>query len=191
MSKTCPFCGQQTLQQRSGEYQFTPPDNVPGGAIVVAKAHWFECTTCGEAIIPDELSRAIESERIKRLGLLTPVEIKSIRERTGLTALAMAQCLGVGDKTYTRWENGKSLQNKANDTLIRILDKNVELVAIVNAERDPHRDVFIRGYFTTLSSLKGNSELAMAAHGADLGIVARRGIIECLKAIRSKGKALA
>jgi transcriptional regulator with XRE-family HTH domain len=123
--------------------------------------------------------------------LLAPQQIKRIRERTGLTAVAIAHCLGVGDKTYTRWETGRSLQNKANDTLIRILDKNVELVALVNAERDPQRDVFIKEYMGTISSLKTDNELAMAAHGADLGTVARQNIRKTLQAIKSKEKAIA
>ncbi len=52
----------------------------------------------------------------------------------------MANLLGVGEKSYTRWENGRSIQNKSNDTLIRLLDKNAEAFVIVDAERRPDRD---------------------------------------------------
>ena len=58
-------------------------------------------------------------KRYKIAGLLTPAEIKAARTRLGLTQVEMARQLGVGDKSYTRWESGLSIQSKAIDTLIR------------------------------------------------------------------------
>ena len=106
----CPLCGEASLEERCGAYQLEPPDNIPGGMITVKEGTWQACTSCGEEILPHDLSKAIEAERCRRLGLLTPVEIKQVRERTGLSAVDMAQLLGVGDKSYTRWETGRSVQ---------------------------------------------------------------------------------
>jgi hypothetical protein len=63
--------------------------------------------------------------------------------------------LGVGDKTYTRWETGRSVQNKANDTLIRLIDMNAEPFSLLEAERDPKRDALVGRYFDDLTQLKG------------------------------------
>ena len=48
-------------------------------------------------------------KRYKIAGLLTLAEIKAARTRLGLTQVEMARQLGVGDKSYTRWENGLSI----------------------------------------------------------------------------------
>lgn len=57
-----------------------------------------------------------EYRKIK--GLLLPEEIKSIRDRFGVTQIIFAKVLGLGDKTITRYENG-SLQDMAQNNLIK------------------------------------------------------------------------
>ncbi len=43
------------------------PLNIPGGDIEIANAHWQACSGCGEEIIPDGLSKAIERVRCQRM----------------------------------------------------------------------------------------------------------------------------
>jgi HTH-type transcriptional regulator/antitoxin MqsA len=166
----CPICASNTYEEKHGKYQFTPPPNIPGGPICITNATWWECGTCGEKVLSHELDKAIDVEATRRQGLLTPGEIRDVRKRTGLSAVDMAHLLGVGEKTYTRWETGKSIQNKANDTLIRLLDKNAEPFTLVEAEREPNRNALVSQYFQVLDTLKGSNPLAMAAHGGDLGV---------------------
>ena len=52
-------------------------------------------------------------------NLLQPEEIKNIREKYGLTQMAFAQILGLGDKTIARYEAG-SIQDAAPNTLISL-----------------------------------------------------------------------
>jgi putative zinc finger/helix-turn-helix YgiT family protein len=179
----CPLCGKQTLEHKHGEYRFGPPQNVPGGTIVVPNAAWDACTSCGEEILPDELTKAIEAEQYRRLGLLTPSEIRQVRQKTGLSAVDLANLLGVGEKSYTRWENGRSMQNRSNDTLIRFLDKNAEAFVIVDAERKPDRDRLLAKYVRDLRSLKGQQQYAMAAHGGDLGVANTQSLRKRLREI--------
>jgi DNA-binding XRE family transcriptional regulator len=110
----------------------------------------------------------LEDEVRRRQGLLTPAEIKAVRERTGLSQEAIAHWLGVGEKTYTRWETGKSVQNKANDSLIRLLNLKAERLLQVEVERRPNRTHEIADYVAHLQDIKGENDLAMAAHGARL-----------------------
>lgn len=182
-TKRCPICGGGTLEEKRGEYRFDPPPNIPGGTMTVPDATWFSCSTCGEEILPDALSKAIEAQRYRRLGLLMPSAIREVRERTGLSAVDITHLLGVGEKTYTRWENGKSIQNKSNDTLIRLLDKNAEVFALLDAERDPGRDELVSRYVRDLKDIKGRCPLAMAAHGGDLGMVSTDGLRRRLRQI--------
>jgi putative zinc finger/helix-turn-helix YgiT family protein len=183
-AKKCPMCGEPTLVERSGEYRMEPPPNIPGGVIVIRDASWLHCTSCKEDILSSELDAAINRERYRRMGLLPSNEIRRVREKTGLSAVDMSHLLGVGEKTYTRWENGRSLQTKASDTLIRLIDKNAEMFALVDAEREAGRDTLVSRYFDDLEHLKGSNQLAMAAHGADMSTEAWEAIRKCLSAIR-------
>ena len=127
MAERCPNCGAESLETRQGEYRFTPPANIPGGEIIVPVAEWQQCTSCDEQILGPELEAGLEDHRYKRLGLLRPEEIKRVRQRAGLTQTDMAQFVGVGEKTYTRWECGRSLQNRSSDNLIRLANRYPEL----------------------------------------------------------------
>ena len=168
MAKKCPICGNISLEEHSGEYRFDTPPNIPGGTIVIQSAIWEECDSCGEQILSLELEHAIEKERYHRLGLLTPERIKEIRNCAGLTQTDMAQFLGVGEKAFTRWESGKSLQNKSNDNLLRLVERSPELFLQLDAERSPERGKIVSDYIKSLGNLKGKNKLAMAAHGGEL-----------------------
>lgn len=181
--KKCPFCGKESFRCNQGEYRFEPPPNIPGGEFVIPDAIWHSCSDCGKEILPHTLIKAIELERCKRLGRLTPDEIREVRQKTGLSAVDLANLLGVGEKTYTRWENGHSLQNKANDTLIRLLDREAEVFSQLDAEREPDRQALISRYFQTLQNIEGQNPHAMAAHGGDLDADDAQNLQERLKHI--------
>ena len=168
MAKKCPICGDKSVSQRKGKFRFDPPDNVPGGTIVIPNVSWQECTACGEVLLPPSLSNMLAIERYRRLGLLRPEEIKATRARVGLTQTEMAQLVGVGEKTYTRWEAGRSIQNKSNDNLIRLADKHPEWFVQLDAQRNPEREELIREYLSGLHEHKGAKRHAMAAHGTEL-----------------------
>ncbi len=80
----------------------------------------------------------------------------------------MAQLLGVGDKSYTRWETGASIQNRSNDTLIRLASQDPGRLTQLEAQRQPGRDAMIAEYLKSLGQLKGGNPLALAAHGNEL-----------------------
>lgn len=177
----CPLCGEATLVEMQGDFRFELPPNIPGGTIVIPNARWRHCQSCGERVTPHDLDKALDRERCRRLGLLTPEEIRRVREKTGLSAVDLSRLLGVGEKTYTRWENGYSLQTKASDTLIRLIARNAEMFALVDAEREPDRDAIITRYFAELEHIKGDNRLAMAAHGADMSTEAWEAVRQRLR----------
>ncbi len=168
MTRECPICGEIAFEDRSGDFHFQVPENIPGGEIVVPNARWEECAACGEVVLSLELEEALDREHYRRKGLLTPDEIKAIRNRAGLSQKEMGERLGVGEKTYTRWENGHSIQNKSSDNMIRLFDKHPEVFEEIEAQRDPERRKTIREYIASLAVAKGENEMAMAAHGVDL-----------------------
>ena len=183
MANTCPICGKQALVRRSGEYRFEPPDNIPGGTIVISEAKWEECKNCNETILSEELELSLEKERYKRLGLLSPEEIHEIRLRTGLNQTEMADLLDIGEKTYTRWESGRALQNKSSDNLIRLVDMNADLFIQLKATRSPDRDIQIYQYLRSLPSLKGKNPNAIAAHGGEIDSASEKALCEKIRSI--------
>jgi len=178
----------EKMEERHGTYRFEPPANIPGGPFSLPNATWMECENCGEQMIPAELNRRIEELSIQRQGLLLPAKIKSIREKLGLTQTAMAERLGVGEKTYTRWESGRSIQNKSSDNLIRLMDRAPEQFAAIEAQRSPERSMMISDYFSKLGQYEGQSQLAMAAHNADLDPESAERIREALRSAAKQQK---
>jgi putative zinc finger/helix-turn-helix YgiT family protein len=67
-------------------------------------------------------------------GYLTDEDIKRIRGKLGLTQKAMAEKLGVGLKTFARYENLSVRQGKAMDNLLRILDEYPESLEVIERE---------------------------------------------------------
>lgn len=186
--KKCQNCG-STMEERHGTYRFEPPSNVPGGTMVVADAAWLECENCGQQMIPAALNRKLEELSMTRQGLLLPSQIKAIREKLGLSQTAIAERLGVGEKTYTRWESGRSMQNKSSDNLIRLMDRSPEQFAVIEAQRNPERTLKIADYFGQLGRQQGESQLAMAAHDADLDVETAERVREALRQAVKKQKA--
>ena len=107
----------------------------------------------------------MQDEQYRRSGLLTPSEIIDVRKRAGFTQQAMAEFLGVGEKTYTRWESGRSIHNRSSDNLIRLADKHPMLFVELDMERRPERQKVIAQYFQEIRSQKKRDVAAMAAHG--------------------------
>ena len=82
------------------------------------------CATCGEEIIDKEMDERTLTkfyDEYRRLeNLLTPDEIKAIRQKYNLSQASFAKLLGFGEKTITRYENG-AIQDQCHDNMIRLM----------------------------------------------------------------------
>jgi len=185
MAYTCCSCGQNALETKRGTFVFQVPPEIPGGVMRVPDAEWQECSNCGERVLPNKLFRALHAERSRRLGLLSAEEIKAIRENLGLTQAQMAELLGVGEKTYTRWESGKSIQNKSSDNLIRMAQQCPELLSSIDAQRQPDRKRHISNYLSMLNSQDGTNSKAMAALDGDIDAMGTDRLREILREQKS------
>ena len=69
MKRKCPICGEVALEEKTGEFHFDPPSNIPGGEMIVPNSTWEECEVCKEVILLpkliDELEK-IKDSRLKR-----------------------------------------------------------------------------------------------------------------------------
>ena len=164
----CAVCGKGKLAEKRGTYVFEWPADFPVEPSRFDAATWWVCGSCDEEELPPELVARIEAERYRLEGLLSPLEVQDVRKRVGLSQREMAKLLGVGEKTYTRWELGLSAQTKSMDNLIRLADQNPEVLLQIESRRNPQRQREIREYFAGLPEAKAGSVFALAAHGGEL-----------------------
>jgi putative zinc finger/helix-turn-helix YgiT family protein len=80
-----------------------------------------KCSKCGFEYI-DDAAEDIRHEAVCRhLGVLTPDEIREVREEYGFSRAEFSRLSRLGEATLTRWENGSLIQNNAYDQFLRLL----------------------------------------------------------------------
>jgi putative zinc finger/helix-turn-helix YgiT family protein len=116
----CPVCG-TTMNDRRGKLPF----HVNGEDVRVPDATHLACPKGHDPVLRlgdarRLRERAIAIYRVK-YRLLSAVEIRSLRERFGLTQTELARLLRLGQNTLSRWEAGRNVQTAAMDVLLRLL----------------------------------------------------------------------
>lgn len=131
----CPKCGsfQETCEVTAEQTLPVRGENITVSGTVL------HCSVCEEALVSEEhdsatLEKAYALFR-ERHGLLTPQEIRSIREGYGLSQRALARWLGCGDVTIHRYENG-ALQDAAHDRLLRLIREPANLQTLLEGAGD-------------------------------------------------------
>ena len=85
----------------------------------------LSCPKCGEVVLRFEDSRRLQEDAIaiyrKKHGLLSASQIRSIRERFGLTQAEFGRLLHLGANTISRWESGRNVQTEAMEMLLRLI----------------------------------------------------------------------
>lgn len=84
------------------------------------------CAHCGESVFSadeaDAYYEALDAEYRRRHGLLSPSQIRLIRETLDLSQKEFEQILGVSSPTVSRWETGAVIQPKMADNFLRSID---------------------------------------------------------------------
>lgn len=161
---TCSECKKGDLIEKHGDYETVYVDrNGQSHTLKVPGVAWLRCELCGEEVLESRAVSAIESARRRALGLLTPGEIRTLRNRLGKSQAAMSELLGIGEKTYCRWESGSYVQSEASDRYLRLILMNQENVRILEeismaeskAEEEPDD---VRNVFTYLKDVHSLGE---------------------------------
>lgn len=79
----------------------------------------------GEDVLTPESLELIEKTKARRMGLLTPKELRELRERLDLTQEEMSDLLQIGAKTFTRWETGRARPSRSLNVLLCALKDGV------------------------------------------------------------------
>ena len=133
---TCVVCG------RESAHLVKRPFNALYNQIPVRleSVEMYDCERCGEATFTPEQDKVV-SEMVKCqareiLAILPPEKILAIRKRCNLTQEEMEKLFGLGQKVVIRWEKGRVLQSKTADLLLRLLDRNPDIIEDIRQIRD-------------------------------------------------------
>lgn len=120
VDRACPQCGEKSITTYRHHDTFTYGS---GDAATTLEVDLLvrRCDACDLEFLDHEGERLRHEAVCRHLGVLTPAEIRGIRQRFGMTRAAFAELTGFGEATLNRWENGSVVQNRANDRYLRIL----------------------------------------------------------------------
>ena len=116
----CPACGTMMKEQRS-----PLSTAVNGEEVAVPDASHLRCPKCSEVVLRLDEARHLNQAALtlyrRKYGLLSSDEIRSFRERFGLTQVELGRLLRLGSNTISRWESGRNVQTAAMDVLLRLI----------------------------------------------------------------------
>ncbi len=117
---TCLECGSTALEERFDKETFEY-DGREQPFSVTACIPSLLCTACGTRFYDDAAVWAQHEAACRHLGVMTPDEVRGLRERYGLTQEEFAKLTGLGVANLGRWERGADIQNEAHDALLFLL----------------------------------------------------------------------
>ena len=117
--KPCRHCQQGTFEL----VQITHVENVAQDNPLTIPDVWVDrCNHCGEIIFPGDTVHFIESVVAEQTEQLTGRELERIREDLGVeTQDEMSEVLGLGTKTYHKWESDAQYPTRSMSYYIRVL----------------------------------------------------------------------
>jgi putative zinc finger/helix-turn-helix YgiT family protein len=116
----CPECG-TPMREKKGRLKLA----VNGEEIAVTESPHLSCPKCHEVVLRFDDARKLRQRALeiyrRKYRLLSADEIRSIRERFGLTQAELARLPRLGANTISRWEAARNVQTAAMDMLLRMI----------------------------------------------------------------------
>ncbi|MFN3202946.1 MAG: type II toxin-antitoxin system MqsA family antitoxin [Bradymonadia bacterium] len=127
--RTCPACGVVGMirEARPDAVEYAHNDKIHTRNIM--QPAWW-CDTCGEAVLEGE-DIAYSEDVWKSLkadvhGVLSPTQVKAIREGLGISQRRAGLLLGGGEKAFAKYERGSVLPSQAMSGLLLLLEGHPE-----------------------------------------------------------------
>ena len=109
------------MRQRRGKLSLP----IHGQEVSVPDTGQWHCPKCREVVLDFYQSRRLRGRALeiyrRKYRLLSPQEIRTLRERCGLTRPALARLLRLEAEVISRWESGRNVQTASMDMLLRLL----------------------------------------------------------------------
>jgi putative zinc finger/helix-turn-helix YgiT family protein len=114
----CPSCGEGPLRTIKREYIAQIGE---GQKLCIPNIEMDVCDKCGEEILSLEAAREVDDAIAEHTDRMTPEELTAIREQFGADKAEMSEVLGLGGKTYLRWEQGSQYPSRSMGYYLRVL----------------------------------------------------------------------
>lgn len=140
----CPTCGKLAVHLAAMPY--TSEVNYDDEIHIVHVPEMIipRCQECGELVFSGNIDEPVYDALRNQLQLLKKDELRNGRERVGLSQRALADRLGVAEKTVADWEDGMAIQSRAMDNLLRVYFTFPEVRAVlIGKGRDPALGILV------------------------------------------------
>ena len=117
---TCPQCGEGAVTTTMCLHVFSVGSGEDASDLEV-QLPARQCQSCDFGFLDSEAEEIKHNALCQHLGVLTPSDVRHIRESYSMSRSAFAKLTGFGEATLGRWENGIIIQNLANDRFLRLL----------------------------------------------------------------------
>ena len=114
----CPGCNKGQLKSVTKDYKVKLPE---GDTVTVANLSFRECETCGETVFSALAAQRIDQAIADHTEPLTPEELTKLREVLQANKPLLAESLGLGSKTWLRWESGEQSISRSMGYFIRAM----------------------------------------------------------------------
>lgn len=116
---TCPQCESvvETISQ-ADVFRYGDGESAVDLPVVLPVRH---CRGCRFEFLDHEAERAKHEALCGHFGVLTPWEIRAIRERYDLDLEGFAKLTGLDAATFGRWETGTLIQSIGDNRYLRLL----------------------------------------------------------------------
>ena len=118
---SCEMCGADGLKTELVRDPFIYGAGA-GAVELSADVPVHTCARCAFSYTGHEAEIARHEAVCHHLRVLTPAEIRGLRERYDMSRAAFARLTGLGEATLARWERGQVIQNTSNDRYLRLLE---------------------------------------------------------------------
>lgn len=75
----------------------------------------------GEIYLNGDALAKLDRVKARYEGIMLPVDIRQLRERFGLTQTEISNALGLGGKTWARWETGRERPSRSLNNMLVFL----------------------------------------------------------------------
>jgi putative zinc finger/helix-turn-helix YgiT family protein len=114
----CPSCGEGNIISVKRDYIAHIGD---GETLRIPNVTMEICDKCGEEIFSIQTARTIDAAIAEHTELLLPKELTEIRMQFKVDQTEMSEALGLGAKTYHRWEKGSQYPSRSMGYYLRLL----------------------------------------------------------------------
>lgn len=148
----CPACGSNSVSSKYEVEYFQYGDKKESEVELSVQIQVHHCESCDFLFTNEDASEARHDVVCRHLGVLTPREVRGVREQYSLSQAQFSELSKIGKASLARWESGSLIQNQANDNLLYLLSYKDNLAHL--QERTSFQRANTRTLFANVISLR-------------------------------------